>query len=144
MLTFNLSYKDPRKGMYKVKKSQPKRAGTWMAWRDSSWRASLFGWLGESTGQALGNFQTPSWLVVTWTKPAEETSSQNSLYILPFFYVPPLFFFIRRPFQTTDRRTPLIQEISSQNKPNTAPSFSNFFFSLKKKYFAYCAYDRLN
>ena len=50
---------------------------SWMAWRDSSWRPSLFGWLGESTGQALGNFQTPSWLVVTWTKPAEETSSQT-------------------------------------------------------------------
>ena len=60
---------------------------SWMAWRDSSWRASLFGWLGESTGQALGNFQTPCWLVVTWTKPVEETSSKTQLspssYALP-------------------------------------------------------------
>ena len=122
---------------------------SWMAWRDSSWRPSLFGWLGESTGQALGNFQTPSWLVVTWTKPAEETSSQTlSLSLSSLSHrrltarPSPSIFFIRRchfnffflsyslSLSTTKKRRKkkllsthsAIQEISSQNKPRTASS----------------------
>ena len=67
-----------------------------MAWRDWSWRGSLFGWLGESTGQALviseRHLQLSSPWPTQWKQPTTPTAttSQNLRFSsrLRFFEVP--------------------------------------------------------
>ena len=50
-----------------------------MAWRDWSWRGSLFGWLGESTGQALviseRHLQLSSPWPTQWKQPTAPTAT---------------------------------------------------------------------